>query len=473
MRHDFQTLAADKILWIVAALLLALVAGGIYNGAAWAQARARAVAELEQKAAGELDRQKAEAADYESGAKPMPTATPPALLPTGKSVSVVLPPAPLAVLSVGQSDIYPFSTSVNLMTEKNDLFQEYEQDNPLQLLTGKFDLAFVLVFIFPLLILALSYNLLSAERENGTLQLSMANAAVSVKKIVAGKLLTRLLIVLALAVGFSLGGLVLSGVDLANSDNVLRIGLFVTAILFYAGFWFAAAAAVNSFNFSSATNALLLGGIWVTIAVIMPAFLNVAATSLHPVPSRLELVSKIREADNQTRSDGEKLLKSYYGDHPELAPPEGLTQSQASQRFYAIRQERQKRLLPEVEQFERQLTAQQNLVANYRVLSPAVVMQETLNDIAGTSTARQKSYVEQIREQIGALQNYLVPKLMRRELLRSADYDQIPRFQFAEETAAIIASRAFIGITLLLVPTLLLGVLTFVKLRRFSPLGSS
>lgn len=471
MRHDLQILVADKILWIVAALLLFLIAGGIYNGATWANARKQSVADLEQKGFDELEKQKAEAKEFESGAKPMPTATPAALLPTGKAVPVILPPAPLAVVSIGQSDIYPYSTSINLMTEKNDLFQEYEQDNPLSLLTGKFDLAFVLVFIFPLLILALSYNLFSAERENGTLSLTMANTAVSIKKIVAGKFLMRLLIILALVIGFSLIGLLFSGINFGSSDTFLRLGLYVLAIAAYACFWFAAAILVNSFGLSSATNALILGGIWVLVAVIMPSFLNVAATTIHPVPSRLEFVSKVREADNQTRSDGEKLLKSYYGDHPELAPPDGLTQSQASQRFYAIRQERQKRLMPEVEQFERQLAAQQNLVAVYRILSPPVVMQETLNDIAGTSTNRQKSYVSQIREHIGTLQNFLVPKLLRRELLKAKDFDQIPRFQFQEESISAIANRLGIGILLMLIPTALFGILIFARLRNFSPIG--
>jgi ABC-2 type transport system permease protein len=471
MRHDLRILAADKILWIVAALLLLLVAGGIYNGWRWASERRNSVAEIERKGLEELEKQKAEAAEFESGAKPITSPVPPVLLPTGKSVPVVLPPAPLSVVAVGQSDIYPYSTSVNLMTEKNDLFQEYEQDNPLQLLTGKFDLAFVLVFIFPLLILAVSYNLLSAERENGTLSLTMANAAVSARKIAAGKILTRLFLILAFAIGFSVIGLLLSGVDLFAAENLSRVGLFVSAIVFYALFWFAAAILVNSFGFSSATNALVLGGVWVLITVIMPSFLNVAATTLHPVPSRLEFVAKVREADNQTRSQGENLLKSYYADHPELAPPEGMTQSQASQRFFAIRQHRQKRLMPEVELFERQLAAQQNLVANYRVLSPAVVMQETLNDIAGTSTARQKSYVAQIREHISELQNFLVPKLMRRELLKAADYDNLPRFRFAEEPDSEIARRALVGFLLLLLPTVLLGGFAFLRLARFSPLA--
>ncbi len=470
MRHDLRLLVADKILWIVVVLMLGMIAGGIYNGAIWASARLAAVSALEQKALEDLAEQRSEAEAFESGAKPLPTGTPAAMLPTGKSVPVVLPPAPLAAVSIGQSDIYPFSTSVNLMTEKNDLFQEYEQDNPLTLLTGKFDLAFVLVFIFPLLILALAYNLLSAERENGTLSLTMANAAVSVKKIVAGKVLSRLSVVLSLAIGFSLIGLLLSGIDITAAENLSRVALFVAAIICYAMFWFAVAVMVNAVGFSSAANATIVGGVWVMVSVIAPSFLNLAATTLHPVPSRLEFISKIREADNQTRSEGEKFLKSYYADHPELAPPDGLTQSQASQRFYAIRQERQKRLMPEVEQFDRQLAAQQALVARYRILSPAVVMQETLNDIAGTSTARQRYYVAQIRETIGALQDFLVPKLMRREVLRAADYDQIPRFQFQEEAVSKIAERAALGYLLMILPAGFLAILAYIRLSRYSPL---
>lgn len=469
MRHDLRLLAADKTIWLVVLMFLILIAGGVYNGARFANARQHAALDAEKKGYDALENQKAEAREYESGAKPMPAAAPPVFLPSGKAAPVVMPPAALAALSIGQADIYPFTTTVDIMTEKNDLFQEYEQDNPLSLLNGKFDLAFVFVFIFPLIILALGYNLLSAEKENGTLQLSMANAALSLKTLLIGKVLTRALIVLIVSIGFSVFGLILAGVSLSGSDTLLRLGLWFIVVAAYALFWFAAAVLINSLGFSSATSATMLGGVWVLIVVIMPSLLNVAATSFHPVPSRLEFVSKIREADNQTRSAGEKLLQTYYGDHPELAPPGKMSQSEATQRFYAIRQERQKRLLPEVEQFDAQLAAQQNLINHYRILSLAVVMQESLNDIAGASAQRQKAYVGQIPEFISEWHSVLIPKLMRRETLKSADYDNFPRFRFAEESSRTIASRVGIGILLLLVPSLALGFSSFILLkRRFS-----
>ncbi len=473
IKNDLRVLIADRVLYVVGLFSLGLIAWGLWNGVQWTSERQRLISDYERKIESELQKQREEAIAYETGAKPMPTstATPPnALMPTNKAVPATLPPTPLSIIAVGQADINPFATSINIMTEKHDLFQKYEIDNPLNLMIGRFDLAFVLVFILPLLILALSYNLLSAEKENGTLALTLASAGISIRRLGCGKLLARFALVLIFIVGFSLIGFALSGIDFRDSNTLAKVGFFILAVASYVLFWMTLALLVNSFGFSSATNAAILGGVWILTVVVFPSFLHVAANTLHPLPSRLEFVSKMREADNQTRSEGERLLKSYYGDHPELLPPGGISQATAQQRFFAIRQERQRRMLPEVENFERQLAAQQLLVSRYQILSPPVVMQEILNDIAGNSTYRYKLYVNQLREFISEMQAVLVPKLMRHEMLKSSDYDAIPRFHFREEEFSSVAFRLTKGILLLLIPTVLILVTAFLQLRKFSPI---
>lgn len=468
IRHDLRLLAADKTLWIIAAIFLALIGYGTFNGARFAAERAATVENLRDKGEQTLQKQKAEAVEFETGAKPIPSPAPDALLARGKSFPVALPPAPLAVLSIGQSDIYPYSTNVDIFTEKNDLFNEYEFDNPLNLLAGRFDLAFVFVFLFPLLILALSYNILSAEKEGGTLQLTMANSAVGLRRYVFGKVLARLSVILLFAVGFSLTGFVLSGVNFVDENAIYRLLLWIAATILYALFWFSLAVFVNALNFSSSANAVVLAGIWVLLVIVVPSVLQVAATTVYPVPSRLEFVAKAREADNQTRSAGEKLLAAYYGDHPELVAPEKRNIADFTANFYAIRQERQKRLLPEVERFDAQLQAQQNLVGLSRVFSPAVVMQETLNDIAGSSTQRQREFVSQIRVFVDEWHGVLIPRLMRRENLQAADYDRLPGFSFQEESIGSITERSGIGFLLLILPTILIAITGFMRLSHFS-----
>ena len=68
--------------------------------------------------------------------------------------------------------------------------QSDEIENPANLLSGRFDLAFVLTFCWPLLVLPLLYNVLSEEREAGTLAL-VASQPVSLRAVLAARLVVR------------------------------------------------------------------------------------------------------------------------------------------------------------------------------------------------------------------------------------------------------------------------------------------
>ena len=78
--------------------------------------------------------------------------------------------SPLAGLSIGQKDVNPNVQRVRILTLEG---QKYDTDllNPIKLLFGNLDLSFVLVYVFPLLIIAFTYNLRSEEEETGTWRL--------------------------------------------------------------------------------------------------------------------------------------------------------------------------------------------------------------------------------------------------------------------------------------------------------------
>jgi len=264
--------------------------------------------------------------------------------------------------------------------------------------------------------------------------------------------------------------ILLGGVTL-DSQTLPLILLWILATTLYTFLWFALAVAVNAFASSSATNAVILVGVWMLLVVVVPSLLNVAATTMHPLPSRLEFISKVREADNYTRSQGQNLLAKYYGDHPELVPAGQLDLNEFSRRFYAVRQENERQVLPEVVRFEQQLAQQQRLINRYRILSPDVVMQEALNDVAGTGAARQQSFVLQIKAFMDQWQEFFVPRVMKKMSLTSADYDRLPRFQFQEEPTSLIAVRVGVFLLLLFVPALLLSAVAAWRLKHFPVVG--
>ena len=76
------------------------------------------------------------------------------------------PPSPWASFSIGQRDINPFSLKVKMLAIEGQIYDS-ELTNPLTLLVGNLDASFVFIFLFPLLIIAFTYNALSEEQENG------------------------------------------------------------------------------------------------------------------------------------------------------------------------------------------------------------------------------------------------------------------------------------------------------------------
>ena len=172
--HDWRTLRADFTIAAVAAIFGLSLAYGLLNGVRWTDQIERALdtaAEEERTRFGELQ---AETASLERGGGAVPAyrdpRNPSVLGQSRGARYAMLPPLALTPLAIGQSDLLP--SYYRMSTDAREaILSAVEIENPRTLMTGRFDLAFVIVYLYPLLILVLSYNLLSAEKEQGTLPL--------------------------------------------------------------------------------------------------------------------------------------------------------------------------------------------------------------------------------------------------------------------------------------------------------------
>ena len=81
--------------------------------------------------------------------------------------SLVNKTLPLNSLAIGQRDVNPSIQSVTIRGLEGQKY-DAELNNPNNLLSGNIDFSFVLIYLFPLLIIAFSYNLVSEEKESGT-----------------------------------------------------------------------------------------------------------------------------------------------------------------------------------------------------------------------------------------------------------------------------------------------------------------
>ena len=471
IQHEWRTLRADRTLWIIVPLFAVLIGYGVYNGASWVgfqQATLRAAHEEE---GARFIKAKADIAAIEQGRPAGSSHTNPrfASVAAGRTGAryATLPPAPLAALSVGQSDLYPYYFKVTQQSRESFTNND-ELENPSNLLAGRFDLAFVIVYLFPLLILALSYNLLSQEREQGTLAMLMAQP-LSLARFVTGKVLLRAAVVLALTFGFSLLGFLLSGA--LKDGGISRLALWLGVIIAYGAFWFVLAVIVNAFGKSSAANALTLAGLWLVFVLIIPSLLNVVVTTAYPVPSRVEMIQATRRASAEANAKGSTVLAKYFEDHPELASAGDVDANDFYTRQIATQSETERLVQPVLAHFDRQVLSQQRLVNRLRFLSPAIIAQTALNDIAGTSAARYQHFLSLVGDFHQRWQSHFYPRIVQKAMLKPTDYDGFPQFRFEEESAAAMVQRVLIGLFGLLLPVTLLGWLGVAKLRRYSLAG--
>lgn len=218
----------------------------------------------------------------------------------------------LAALNIGMRDIKP---SVQGVTIRNLEEQRYNADfyNPANAAVGNFDLSFVLVFLFPLIIIAFCYNLISEEEESGRWKL------LSVQSSHLGKLLDAKLMIRFFAVSLVYFLLILIAVVWISIPTDLLVVVFVLSGWLYILFWFVLCRWVISFRKSSAQNALILLVIWVGMNFIVPMGSNVLIQKKYPVQESLKAVMQQREGYHN-KWDEAKLptMEKFYAAYPQF-----------------------------------------------------------------------------------------------------------------------------------------------------------
>ena len=448
LKNEWRLLASDRALRIVLAVFAVLFVYALANGMAWERFQERTV---EAARTGNAERVRAleqELADIANGGQPSsPFRDPraPNVLGGARGAhAAVLEPGPLAALAIGQSDLLPYYYDVSIYTNESSFQQNGEVENPLNLMVGRFDLAFVTVYLLPLLVLALSFNVLSEEREQGTLALTLSQP-VSARDVVGAKLAFRALLVVGLAAGVSLLGILATG----GFGSFGRVFLWCATVTLYALFWFALAAWVNSLRRSSAWNATVLVGAWLVLVVVLPAAVNIAAGLLHPLPSRVEMITAQREASNEAVNRRSELLARYLEDHPEMAGGVVAEESGRAALAWAATDAVNTRLEEVTAVHDARRAEQLALVRRYRFLSPALLAQEVLIDAAGTGDARFARFQSQVRAFAEQWRQFFVPAILADERMSAAVLPDVPTFRFSDEESAEVAGRAAVPLIVL------------------------
>jgi len=218
----------------------------------------------------------------------------------------------IAGLSIGHKDIRPAAQLVNIRNleeQKNTS----ELLNPFYQLLGNLDFSFVLIYLFPLFIIAINFNLLSEEKESGRWSLLSSQSPKPIK-IIQSKFLIRIASVF-----------IILFLSLLTAKFYLKISLdhsflaFSLSSIFYLLFWFALSWFVTSWNKSSNQNALILLSVWILLTAIIPAVINNLVIYLYPIPEAYEMTIDSRDGyHNKWDEPKEPTISKFKKHYPQF-----------------------------------------------------------------------------------------------------------------------------------------------------------
>ena len=377
----------------------------------------------------------------------------------------LLPPAPLSALAIGQGDVYP--NYIKVTARSLDALVSGDQiEHPLAVASGQFDVAFVILFLYPLLIFAVSFDLTATERDQGTLRMVLAQP-VTLGDVIAGKMIVRSLKLLVPALLIPIAAAAFS--SRGAGDFWMRAALWSMAIIVYGAVWHGIALVVNARGLGAPANALILAGIWLLFAVVGPSCVNLLIAVKYPMPSRVEAAVQARAATQETVVQGSRQLGQFLQDHP----TSGTVGRDGMRQFALLQSQRDKQVAARLEAvettFNAQLEKQRQLASWLSVLSPTMIAQGVFLDIAGTSTLR----FDRFRSEASSFQQqwraYFEPRVLDAATLTPAEYAAAPSFSYVDEPAAPAARRVAMPLMVMAVVAAMLLAIGFRGYRGYAP----
>lgn len=373
------------------------------------------------------------------------------------------PPQALAALAIGQRDLLPY---FDIVSSKRDILTppNAEIANPEKLAAGNFDFSFVLIYLFPLLIIILSYDLFSREAEQQTDRL-LAVQSGEIRRILWYKILFRLLLISLLTnILSSIGFFTHPASTALHLPDVL---LWILVTNTYLVFWFAVCWLIILLRKSSQLNALILIGIWLLLTLILPAITNKFAGLKHPMPLRTELVSSQRETMTHTwEMPIPQLLKEFYHHNPQYLSLKSTTDTAiyGNKRFVAYYDLLGRRMNKNIMEYNTAAAKHNAWLSQMAWLNPVAQMQALLNATAQTGLSDYLYY----QTQTSLFQNQWV-KLMNGYLLSNkklslAEVRNLPTFHPAEDQTR--TNHILINILSIWLAILLILLLTLQKKKQ-------
>ncbi|SPL70025.1 ABC transporter permease [Acinetobacter stercoris] len=359
------------------------------------------------------------------------------------------PPAE-AFAALGLRDVAPYVLRIRALGLQAQLY-EGESFNPELTLPGRFDFAFVLIYLSPLFIIALLHDLISSEKQSGRLRLLGSLPRFGARSWTLKAALRYLLVFFALVTPLIIGAIYLS----VSLSTLLG---FIAITLLYMAFWFGLSLWIISRGWHSVTNATTLVSLWVMLTLILPTLSNLVITRKVPVAQGVDLMLTQRQTIHSAwEIPREITMQQFFIHHPEWKDTAPLPPTFHWKWYFAFHQLGDESVERDFQAYRQGLLKRQQWTNRLGWFLPGVSAQTTLHRFANTDLLSQLDYQDQIIKYHQSIRNFYYHYLFNETPFYYADFQKRPEFQ-PEPKASTVSVSELLPLTLLSIIFLILGI---------------
>ncbi len=332
------------------------------------------------------------------------------------------PPSDFAFAALGQRDTAPWLHRVRMLALEGQI-HEADTKNADFGLIGRFDFAFLAAAIAPLLLILLLHDLRAGERVAGRHDLLVATASKPSRLWLPRASVRYAGLCLALLLPFWVGA-VMEGAALAKV--ISASGLFLGAMLV----WWLITELVGRLQASPPVLLASMVGIWLALALLVPAVARAAIEASTPVPDGAEILTRQREAVNSAWDrPKEATMRPFLAAHPEWEPLGQVDKPFEWKWFFAFQQVGDQQAAPVITAYREGRIARNRAAGIAAFLSPTALVERGFERLADTDTAAMIAYEDAVRAYHSELRAFHYPLLFRDPPFDPAAFTELPRYR--------------------------------------------
>jgi ABC-2 type transport system permease protein len=340
-----------------------------------------------------------------------------------KPVYIFKNPSPLIALSIGQTEQYGFYKSISNRSSTYDEDMVEEITNPERLINGNIDFLFVLLFLMPLLLIILSYNINGLEKD------LIFDKLVSIQ---TGDNRIWLSIRLSFYILITFFSICLIILMIAFSQNAFsshssELYSFITITFLYFVFWGFVLFIIIINSMGSSSQAFRMISIWLVLCVLLPGGVHQFASLKYPANYMTNYLDASRkEAYKIYDLSPDTLSKELMLLYPELKNTKHAKDTIVDERIIgnsisALLNSMNKKAIRSIEYQNEQ---KNKLIIFTYWFNPVSFFQNRLNQITGTDYYAYLTYRENVQKAIDKKIRLLVFETWDKKIVDWATYQR-------------------------------------------------